>query len=95
MLSTHKDNKNFLFCRLTGAKIPQKKTAINKHIESKKFQRRFKECNFLLLSKDLEKMEDLQKKENGNEDELEEEDVEGEGEENLEEEEENLDEEDD
>jgi hypothetical protein len=41
VLSTHKDNEQFLFCRLTGAKVPKKKTAIEKHVNGKKFKARF------------------------------------------------------
>jgi hypothetical protein len=43
-LITHKDNNNFLFCRLTGLRIPKKRTAIERHISSKKFQYRLKSC---------------------------------------------------
>lgn len=43
VLETHKDGENFLFCRLTGAKVPKKKTAIEKHVNGKKFKARFEE----------------------------------------------------
>jgi hypothetical protein len=41
-LITHKDNANFLFCRLTGLRVPKKITAIERHLRSRKFQYRFK-----------------------------------------------------
>jgi hypothetical protein len=39
-LVTHKDNPHFLFCRLTGVKLPKKKTAIERHLQSKRFRNR-------------------------------------------------------
>jgi len=44
VLETHKEGENFLFCRLTGAKIPKKKSAIEKHVNGRRFKVRFEEC---------------------------------------------------
>lgn len=49
ILVEHKNNPHFLFCQLTGAKVPKKKTAIEKHVNGKKFQKRFAECNFVFM----------------------------------------------
>lgn len=43
-LIAHKDSKNFLFCRLTGVKLPNKKTAVERHISCRKFKLRLEEC---------------------------------------------------
>lgn len=47
-LVTHKDNPHFLFCRLTGVKLPKKKTAIDNHVHSKRFKNRLQESTFWL-----------------------------------------------
>ena len=44
ILVEHKDHPKFLFCQLTGAKIPMKKTAIEKHVNGKKFLRKLEEA---------------------------------------------------
>ena len=42
ILVNHKGNDGYFFCQLTGVKVPKKKSAIEKHVNGKKFQRRFK-----------------------------------------------------
>jgi hypothetical protein len=37
----HKNDPKYFYCQLTGVKIPKKKSALDKHINGKKFQRRF------------------------------------------------------
>ena len=44
ILVEHKDSPNFLYCQLTGAKIPKKKTAIEKHVNGKKFLKLLEEA---------------------------------------------------
>ena len=49
-LIPHKDNPDkLLFCQLTGAKISKKKSAIEKHVNGKKFKRILEKSNFLLI----------------------------------------------
>ena len=45
----HKNSEHFMFCQLTGAKLPKKKSVLIRHIEGKKFQRRYQECKILLI----------------------------------------------
>ena len=44
-----KGNDHFLFCRLTGVKLPKKKTAIERHVKSKKFQFRLQKRNYFFI----------------------------------------------
>lgn len=86
-----KRNPHFLFCRLTAAKIPNKKTAIERHVNSRKFKTRLqkRKLYFMLVLADQEEEgpEELVEEE---EDDIEEivEDEEGEKEDEDEEEEE-------
>lgn len=42
-LVPHKISQHFLFCKLTESKLPKKKTAILKHVNSKRFKKLFAE----------------------------------------------------
>lgn len=44
ILVEHRDHPKFLFCQLTGAKIPKRKTAIEKHVNGKKFLKKLEEA---------------------------------------------------
>ena len=45
----YRDNSHFLFCRLTGVKLPKKKTAIGRHVSCKRFQQRFQKSKFFVM----------------------------------------------
>lgn len=47
ILVDHKADPGYYYCQLTGAKVAKKKSAVENHINGKRFKTAYEECNLL------------------------------------------------